>query len=747
MGLFKRISSLSALLTLSLLLSNVTATAGSVDNGTDWDQATPAQIHQHMWEAKSRALLDKQYAQQTIQAEALANTQTNFDVKFHDIYLRVNDTTNIIWGRVKFVAVATQAGVTEVQIDFYSNMTVDSITWSGGLLAYSRLGNVVTVTLDHAYTTDEQFAFDFYYHGHPIEGGFQAFSFDTNSSGSKVISSLSEPYFARTWWPCKDRMDDKPDSFAIAVEVDSAFYCGSNGTLDSTVASSPNTKTYYYSVRYPMATYLFSVAISEYTVWHDWYRYNSNQDSMLLTHAVYPTWYSYSLPRYGITPTAISLLSQTFGPYPYLTEKYGHSNFEWGGGMEHQTMTSMVGGSFGFSEPVVVHELTHQWWGDMITCKTWGDIWLNEGFASYGEAVYYLNRDGWSSYHSYMNTMAYSGGGTIFITDTNSVGNIFGSIVYDKGAWIVHMLRGILGEQKFADAMNAWYNSQYQYGAATTLEFRDVVEAATGVDIHDFIQDWIWGTYRPSYQLSWFSDAIIGGGYNVYVFVKQTQTTSPQVFHMPIDFAIDHASGVSDTVTGYMDQRQQLFKFTTDRSVTNVQLDPAGWILKYVGAASWTLHIVTLEPELSDGVQYAPYVDTVLARGGTAPRTFSMTTGSLPSGFTFSTGGILSGTTSDTGSYTFMAKVVDNNNITDSLQYTIRIAPRALIPGDVNLDDAVDISDLQYLVDRLFFAGPAPQIGLTADVDNNCTIDISDLSILVDFLFFSGTPPVLGCAP
>ncbi|MEW6051406.1 MAG: M1 family aminopeptidase [Candidatus Zixiibacteriota bacterium] len=728
-------------LTFDIPLSQPSESAG------DWSSATPAQLHQQMWEAKSRALLNKQYAEQAVQAVP-ASTQTNYDVKFHDIYIRVNDTTEILYGRVKFVAEAAQNGVSQVEVDLYSNMVIDSIVAPTGQLAYTRLGNVVTVTLDQTYNTGQQFEFDFYYQGHPIEGGFQAFSFDINIYGSKVISSLSEPYFARTWWPCKDRPDDKVDSYKIAIEVDSGFYCGSNGSLDSTIATSANTKTYYYSVHYPMVTYLFSVAISRYTVWHDWYRYNGNQDSMLLTHAVYPAQYTYSLPRYGITPQAISLLSQTFGPYPFLTEKYGHSNFEWGGGMEHQTMTSMTGSSFGFSEPVVVHELTHQWWGDMITCKSWGHIWLNEGFASYGEAVYYLNRDGWSAYHTYMNGMAYSGGGTIYISDTSSVNNIFGSIVYDKGAWVVHMLRGILGEAEFADAMTAWYNSPYQHGSATTEEFRDVVEAATGVNIHNFIQDWIYGTLRPTYQYQWYSEARIGGGYYVYIFVKQTQTSNPQVFRMPVDFAVDHAAASSDTVVADINQRQQLFKYIVANSVTNVSLDPAGWVLKNAGMASWTLHIVTLDSELTDGLQYTAYNDTVLARGGSANRSFVIASGSIPSGITFSSTGILSGTTADSGNFTFLVRVTDNNSgASDSSQFTIRIEPRVLVPGDVNMDGTTDISDLQMMIDYLFFSGPAPVVIDLADMDASCAVDIADLTLLVDYLFFSGPPPVIGCVP
>jgi aminopeptidase N len=740
---------LKQLLTVTSFIAfafSITA-AQSVIDDTDWNAATPAQIHQRMWEAKSKSLINKQYAREMAAQAPEALSQTDFDIKFYDIYIRVNDTTQVLYGKVKTVGAAVLDGVSAIQIDFYSNMVVDSIVAPTGLLAYSRSGNVVTITLDRPYNTGEQFSYVFWYHGHPVEGGFQAFAFGTRSDGQKIISSLSEPYFARTWWPCKDRPDDKADSFKIAIEVDTLFYVGSNGTLDSTVGTSSNTHTFYYTEHYPMTTYLFSVAISPYTVWHDWYYYNAGKDSMLITNAVYPSLYSYSLPRYGITPQAIALLAQSYGQYPFITEKYGHSNFQWNGGMEHQTMTSMVGSSFGFSEPVVVHELSHQWWGDMITCQSWGHIWLNEGFASYSEAVYYLNRDGWSAYHNYMMGMAYPGGGTIYIYDTTNVGIIFGSIVYDKGAWVLHMLRRIVGEQGFAAILQAYYNSPYKFGSATTEDFRDLAEAVTGKDLHAFFQDWIYGTYRPNYVYDWLTEPASGGGYNTYVVVQQMQTSDPQVFHMPVDFSFDYTTGPADTITLNVDARKKLFKFHTPASVTNIQLDPDNWVLKYSSPGAWSMFIVTLDSEIAPAYQYTPYLDTIQIRGGNGNNTWSIIGGALPSGYGVNNSGVISGITADTGTFTFTVKVKANMSaFADSAQFSIHVAPTSVMAGDMTLDGVVDLSDLTFLIDYLFNDGPAPLSKATADVNASCAIDVSDLSYLVDFLFSSGPAPEMGCA-
>jgi aminopeptidase N len=738
---------LKALFTgFTLICILVSVVVADADNGpANGEKIPPSVIHQKMWEAKVAAHKEQQRLRALVAAEGMVNTQTNYDVLFYDIYIRVNDTTEIIYGKVTLVAQAAEDGVSQIQVDFFDNMTIDSIVAPSGALSYSRANNVVTVTLNATHNTGEQFDFDFWYHGHPEEGGFQAFAFDTRL-GKKVISTLSEPYFARTWWPCKDRMDDKADSFHIAIEVDTVFYVGSNGTLDSIVYNGGTTKTFYYTEHYPMTTYLFSLAISDYTVWYDEWVYNNGQDTMPIVNACYSDRLADAQTGWGITPQALTIFSENYGLYPFVNEKYGHSNFEWNGGMEHQTMTSMTGSWFGFYEPVVVHELSHQWWGDMITCEQWGHIWLNEGWATYSEALYYLALNGWASYHNYMNSMDYTGGGTIYISDTTDVWNIFGTIVYDKGAWVVHMLRGVLGEALFFEGVHAYYNSQYQYAAATTEEFRDVVENATGVELDWFFEEWIYGEYRPNYHWAYWEEASDTGGYDVFVHVDQVQTTNPQVFTMPVDFFFDLSSGPDDTLTLWVDQRSDLFKFNFPSTISTIKLDPAGWVLKYQLNVPWTLFIITLDEELRDGHLDLAYNDTIEARGGTGSNTYSIVSGALPTGYGIDNNGVITGTTGDTGSFTFTVLVDDNgSSYWDEEEFTLYVAPTLYVPGDVNFNGTVNIVDLIYLVDYLFRSGPPPPVLNAADANGSCTIAVDDVTYLVDYMFRGGPAPVIGC--
>ncbi|HWR82817.1 MAG TPA: M1 family metallopeptidase, partial [Candidatus Deferrimicrobium sp.] len=708
MNFSRALSSIFLILLLPFGSGGRVFAAEAADNQKNWEEASPLEIHRQMWETKASAHLERQRARALAAGEAAVSTQTNYDVLFYDIYIRVNDTTEIIYGRVKFVAQAAQDGVTAVEIDFFDNMMIDSIVAPSGPLSYSRLSNVVTVTLDDTYNTGQQFSFDFYYHGHPIEGGFQAFAFDYRL-GKPVIATLSEPYYARTWWPCKDRMDDKADSFNIAIEIDTSLYVGSNGTLDSTVANGGNTHTFYYSVRYPMVTYLFSLAISNYTVWYDQWVYNGGLDTMPIVNAVYPDRYAYSLTKFNITPGALTVFSDNFGQYPFVNEKYGHANFEWNGAMEHQTMSSMTGTDFGFATSVVVHELSHQWFGDMITCKSWGDIWLNEGWASYCEAIYFQATQGWSGYHNWMNGMDYAGGGTIYVYDTTYIWNIFSSLTYDKAAWVLHMLRGVLGDTLFFVGVNAYTTSQFRHAAATTEDFKNVMESASGVQLDWFFDEWIYGTYRPNYYWTYYQEPSDTGGYDVYLRVEQKQTTPPLVFTMPVDFFFNVLTGPDDTITLWIDKDTTLHKLNFPSLLSSMQVDPSNWVLKYQSNQVWKLYIVTLDGELHDGQEFLPYRDTIKAPGGTGSNTWSIVGGALPTGYGISSQGIITGTTSDTGLFTFTVLVDDNgSNYSDQAQLSIYVAPTVIMPGDVDNDAAVNIADLTYFVAYFFQGGDPP---------------------------------------
>ncbi|MBI3578599.1 MAG: T9SS type A sorting domain-containing protein, partial [Ignavibacteriales bacterium] len=276
------------------------------------------------------------------------------------------------------------------------------------------------------------------------------------------------------------------------------------------------------------------------------------------------------------------IYSNLYGLYPFIKEKYGHSHFGWGGGMEHQTMTSLGG----FSESLVAHELAHQWFGDMITMKTWPDIWLNEGFATYSVALYFEKKYNQEAYWSYMNNQmrqARSANGSVYVRDSSSVGNLFnGNLVYAKGATVLHMVRHVLGDSVFFRAIKRYANdSRFRFNVASTEDFRSVCEAESGKNLAYFFNEWIYGESYPRYRFEWNS-VKQGANYLVTINVNQTtNTTNPAFFSMPIDFRVT-GKFLDTTVTLFNNAPNQFLTFNLFREPSVILLDPVGWILRDV---------------------------------------------------------------------------------------------------------------------------------------------------------------------
>ncbi|MFH2037284.1 MAG: M1 family metallopeptidase, partial [Candidatus Zixiibacteriota bacterium] len=708
----------------AIVLFYITSLSETEDLSNSYDSYSPAEIHKIMGEMKAGNLeRQKAFTNYALTTKSLIS-QEEYDVRFYRVNLNVDDDNGIIYGQVLIEAEALIDNADSIEVDLFDNIVVDSVYDSNGQLNFLHSSDKLLVELDKEYLSGEIFSFSVAYHGHPTGTGLDGFSFDTNAWGNKVIASLSEPYSARSWWPCKDRTDDKADSMDIIVTVDTALYCASNGTLIDTVVNGDGTWTFFYQVRYPIVTYLFSVAISNYTVWTDWYNY-SPTDSMELVHHVYPARYVYSLSKYGMSPYILQVLSQNFGPYPFLNEKYGHANFEWGGGMEHQTITSMTGGDFGFKEAVVVHEAAHQWWGDMITCGSWHHIWLNEGFASYAEALYYETKNGKLNYHAYMDSMKFINGGTIYIYDTTNVWNIFGSIVYDKGAWVLHMLRKVVGDENFFNIFDTYYNSEFKHGSAVTDDFKNICETVSGMDLNAFFEQWIYGTYYPRYyweSLTEYNSKT--GGYNTYVSVRQGQPAPPYMYTMPIDLVFNYSSG-TDTVTVNNEAVDTIYIIGSAQPPTNVQLDPLNWILKEDYNSTWTYHQIPFG--LSVGHQYVHYLDSIVVKGGSGENRYSIISGSLPDGFELdSITGHIEGIPLDSGTYVFEIRTDEVNKLftEDIAEYTLTIAAGTGTPGDADNNDAVNLLDITFLIGFLYKDGNAPFVPILADPNNSCTINI-----------------------
>ncbi|RPJ44837.1 MAG: T9SS C-terminal target domain-containing protein, partial [Candidatus Latescibacterota bacterium] len=440
----------------------------------------------------------------------------------------------------------------------------------------AHASDYVTVQLGATFDPGDVFEVTVHYHGTPDEGT-GAFGFDTNA-GSPMIWSLSEPYGARAWWPCKDIVGDKADSVDVRVTVPSTLSVASNGVLvlvDST--SVPGKKTFWWHEKYPISTYLVSIAAHPYTVFSKWYHW-SPTDSMEIKNYCFPANYATVNGVVSETPAIIGFFETIYGDYPFRDEKYGHAEFLWGGAMEHQTCSSM-----GFwDEYVVAHELSHQWWGDMISPASWHHIWLNEGFATYSEALWSEHKYGVGQYRTDMKNTRYFGPGTIYVQDPADFNAIFSvGLSYNKANWVLHMLRHVVGDSVFFDILAAWRAyAPALYGNATTEDFRLVCETVSGRDLEAFFHQWIYEEFFPIYRYTW-TDQPAGGGFDITLQIDQLQTNT--VFEMPIDVFVQSASGetlivVEDTLAS------QTFQLHVTDDPIGIKLDKAqgGWILKVI---------------------------------------------------------------------------------------------------------------------------------------------------------------------
>jgi len=503
---------------------------------------------------------------------------SKIDITYYGLDLKVTYSPNNISGNVTIGVKADTTFLNNCFLDLRNILTVDSVLLNGTTAQYTHTNNKIDITLDHTYSQGESFTLKVYYHGLPGGTNFGGFFFGTHA-GTPVIGSLSESYSGPYWWPQKDTPADKADSSDVWITVADNLVPVSNGSLESITPNGNGTHTYHWKNHYTIANYLISLAITNYTQYNTYYRY-SPTDSMIITNFIYPENFNYVKPFVDETDEMIEVFADRYGEYPFIEEKYGHAEFQWGGAMEHQTCTSM--GFWGSG--VISHELAHQWYGDMITCKDWHHIWLNEGFATYSEAVYIEAKSGKAAYNSQivseMNS-ARSAQGTLWVQDITNEWEIFnGARSYAKGACVLHMLRGIVGDSTYFDIMRTYSaHPSVSYGVATTEDFQAIAESVYGQSLNYFFQEWVYGENEPTYTVGWDKSFVSGDIYNVTITIYQAVNTNPSFFTMPVQIKLNTTLG-DTTITLFNNAQTQTFQFDVIGDPQSLVFDPGNWILK-----------------------------------------------------------------------------------------------------------------------------------------------------------------------
>jgi aminopeptidase N len=493
-----------------------------------------------------------------------------YDVYYYGLELDLDPDAGWLTGRTRIQATVTGGSLVGMDLHLRQNMAVSEVTSDGTATGFTRSGDVLSVGLDREYQAGEQVDLVVAYSGNP-DGEYFGWS---SYGGQPLIWTLSEPYGARWWWACKDLNTDKADSVDISVTVPENLIVASNGLLAGTTVPEPGKKTFHWQERYPIPTYLVSLAVHPFAVFGDEYT-GLDGTVMPLEHYVVPSRLNTAMAAYAVTVPMLEAFAQGFGEYPFIHEKYGHAHFPWGGGMEHQTMTSLHYDAY--TEHIISHELGHQWWGDMVTCADFGHIWLNEGFATWSEAYWREINEGMAAYHQEMNDARYLGDGTIFVEDPSNFWEIFNYYLsYLKASWVPHMLRHVMGDEDFFAGL-AQYRAAFEYDSATTEQFRDVMAQVSGLDLDPFFQQWIYEANHPIYSWSYTLEPA-AGGQRLGLRIEQVQS-DPLLFTMPLDVRVWNSSGQYTDHVVQNDRREQWFFLDVAADAAFVELDPDDWVL------------------------------------------------------------------------------------------------------------------------------------------------------------------------
>ncbi|MCC6411645.1 MAG: T9SS type A sorting domain-containing protein [Saprospiraceae bacterium] len=547
-----------------------------------FDPATLDQIA----ESEAKAHLGKHLAPDVVAAS------DDYDIQYHRMAWSVDPNVRYIQGSVTTHFKSRTNGLASIAFDLVDSLQVTSVTWHGQVLTnHTHLNNILTIPLVQPLNLGLIDSLTVQYQGIPPNTGFGSFE-KSEHNGVPIIWTLSEPYGARDWWPNKQDLSDKIDSIDVFVTCPEAYRAAGNGLLVSEYPTGNGNKTYHWRHRHPIASYLVAFAVTNYVQYTDYAEITTG--TLPILNYVFPENLTTAQSQTPQTVDFMEFFDSLFISYPFHDEKYGHAQFNWGGGMEHQTMSFMV--NFGFE--LVAHELAHQWFGDHVTCGSWEDIWLNEGFATYLTGLCYerLAPQWWPNFRAArLSSVVSQPGGSVWVNDTTNVSRIFsGRLSYSKGALVLHQLRWLLGDEDFFAALRNYLNDPAIGGSfARTNELQAHFEAVSGMDLQGYFNDWFYGEGFPTYHVFWLKDSLTAS----FQIVQTQSHPSVDVFEMDLPLRFSDGTQTFDTRL-HITQNYQEFEVAVPFSFTEVIFDPEIWLISANNTIGQGV-ISTSEPEIS----------------------------------------------------------------------------------------------------------------------------------------------------
>lgn len=540
----------------------------------------------------------KQHAGSMAKTTIATPEEDHYDITHLKFNISLTNTGTAVSGDVITTARVAVASMPVYAFELDPQITVDSFKLNGQLMTVASAGSVRTVNLTTPLTNNAVFTAQVFYHGQPTNGtGFftRGLNHVALGSGTHIMYTLSDMYTADDWWPSKQSLVDKIDSVDMWVTVPAGIKAGSNGLLKNVTAMPGGSSRYEWKTNYPIVYYLISVAVAPYGDYSYYMHFSNSNDSMLVQNYVYDS-LAYMTPArkaaLDTTGLIVDHFSDLFGRYPFWKEKYGHCIAEpLGGGMEHQTMTTLA-----YAETnLIAHELGHQWWGDHVTYTSWRDIWLSEGFATYCEQLFREHFWGTAAAKilrtQTFNNVTAANDGSVYVDDTTSANRVFNSrLTYRKGAAVAHMLRYVAPDDATYFQLLRDFQQSYANGLAVTEDLKNMAATLYNRNLDTFFNQWVYNEGHPTYSMKWYQ-----AGDDVYLQVNQvaSKPSSVSVFAMPLEIKLQSAAG-DTTIKVYNDQASQNYSLKWGKTMTGLAIDPDDHVVNKQG-------FITKDPLLNIG--------------------------------------------------------------------------------------------------------------------------------------------------
>ena len=504
--------------------------------------------------------------------EYISENQKKLDVLHYDLSFDLFPGQKYFKASAQITGIILDHSITSLDLNFHDNFEIKAVYMNDLATIYQNSGTSFSIPLENNIT--DTFRIKIIYNGTPKRVGLEGFVFGERN-GYSLVYTLSEPNYASSWFPCNDIPNDK-SLIDMRITNDSSKVSVSNGRLIN-ILTNDDRKTYHWKTYYPVSTYLVALYSADYEEFSEEYTSLDGNLTMPVNYYVLPDKLEKSKVDFSEHTDILKVFAKLFGEYPFIKEKYGVAEFLWTmGAMENQTITGVSSGLIGgkkFFNDYLIHELAHHWWGNAVGPDTWKDIWLNEGFSTYSEALYFEVKHGKEALQSTMKKKYFRRfSGTL----SDPEPNIFSSTVYNKGGWVLHMLRWEVGDSSFFKILKNFFET-YKYSNASTNDFIEVAQNISGKNLDDFFHQWLDYEGEIKVKFNW-SVVQNAAGYKTEIFIEQDQE-NPEHYNFPLEIMFQLVNGNQIRKIYYINSKETNINIETEDIIESVLLDPDGWLL------------------------------------------------------------------------------------------------------------------------------------------------------------------------